>query len=315
MKQKKRAIALGFFDGVHIGHGALLNKAKERASELGVTPSVISFDVPPAKMVNGSAVKLINSIEDRSDIIKRLYGIDDIIFLHFDDKLRTMDWEDFVQWLKDDFGAVHLIAGYDFHFGYKGMGNAEKLQKKCSQLNIGCDIVGEVKYNGCEVSSTVIRELLQNGDVELANNLLGHRHFLTDTVKSGYKVGRTLGTPTINMEFPDSVIIPKRGVYAAEAHILESGQCFEAVTNIGIKPTVTGDNAVTVESFLINFSGDLYGKRIRIEFYKFMRPEIKFESIDALKNQIRSDAVTTHEYLSSLPDSPFQGSTFKPDWE
>lgn len=315
MKHKKHVIALGFFDGVHIGHGTLLQKAIERANELNVTPAVVSFDVPPAKTINDSVIKLINSPLDRGDIIRRLYGISDLFFLHFDDNLRQMDWERFVEWLKADFGAVHLIAGYDFHFGYKGTGNAEKLQQKCAEIGLGCDIIGEVKYNGGTVSSTRIRELLLSGDIELANKLLGHRHFLNDTVKYGYKVGRTFGTPTINMAFEEGVIVPRYGVYASEAHILDNGQCYEAVTNIGVKPTVTGDNAVTVESYLLGYKGDLYGRRIRVEFYKFMRPETKFDSIDTLRDRIRRDALDTHEYLSTLPDSRFYGRMFTPDWE
>lgn len=314
MKNMKRVLALGFFDGVHIGHGALLKKAAERAGELGAEPAAVSFDVPPVKTSNGAPIQLINSPVDRADIMRRLYGIDDLIFLHFDDSLRTMEWDSFVEWLKRDFGAIHLIAGYDFRFGYMGRGNAEKLEAKCRELGLGCDIVGKVTFNGETVSSTRIRELLVSGEIEKANDLLGHRYFLNDTVKYGYKVGRKLGTPTINMAFEPGVLAPKYGVYAAEAHILSSGQCFEAVTNVGVKPTVTGDNIVTVESFLLGYSGNLYGQRIRVEFYKFMRPEMKFSGVEELSSQIHSDAFKAHEYLSGLPNSPFAGREFKPNW-
>ena len=132
MQKENRVIALGFFDGVHLGHGALLEETVKTARQIGAAPSVISFDAPPVK-----AVELINSPHDRADIIRRQYGIDDIIFLHFDDELRTMPWERFVEWLCEDFGAVHLIAGYDFRFGYMGAGNAEKLKEKCASLGIG----------------------------------------------------------------------------------------------------------------------------------------------------------------------------------
>jgi len=302
MEYGMRVIALGFFDGVHIGHGALLRRAAERARELGVVPAVISFDTHPVKMVTGAAVPLINSPLDRADLMKRLYGIDDLIFLHYDRELMHMAWDDFIRWLASDFGAVHLVAGYNFHFGYRGEGDSEKLVKKCAELGIGCDIVEKVSLDGVPVSSTYIRGLLLDGRLEEANRFLGHRHILTDSVRYGYRFGRTLGTPTVNMRFEDGVLVPLHGVYAAEVHILDTGEVRPAVTNIGVRPTSGGDSSVTVESHLLGFSGNLYGRRIRVEFHKFLRPEMKFGCVAALRNQIRRDASETLEFFDGLPE-------------
>lgn len=311
METGKRVIALGFFDGVHLGHAALLRRAVELGRELGVVPAVISFDTPPAKTINNEPVPLINSALDRADTMRRLFGIDDLIFLHFDDGLRHMSWDRFVEWLRSDFGAVHLVAGYDFRFGYRGEGTPELLREKCRELGIGCDIVEAVELYGAPVSSTRIRELLTEGQCRRAVELLGHRHLLTDVVRNGYRFGRTLGTPTINMRFEDGVLIPRHGVYIAEAHILSTGRCFPAVTNIGVRPSVSGGEAVSVESHLLGFSGNLYGQRIRVEFYKFLRPEIKFERIEELRDQIRRDAADTLRFFDRHPVDPFD----YPDWK
>ncbi len=310
METGKRVIALGFFDGVHIGHAALLRRALELGGRLGVEPAVISFDTPPEKTINNEPVPLINSALDRADIMGRLFGITDLIFLHFDDVLRHMPWDKFVEWLKSDFGAVHLVAGYDFRFGYLGQGNAEKLRQKCGELGLGCDIVDAVELYGSPVSSTRIRALLLEGQCRRAVELLGHRHVLTDTVRNGYRFGRTLGTPTINMRFEEGVLVPRHGVYIAEAHILSSGRCYPAVTNVGVRPSLGGRDAVSVESHLLGFSGNLYGQRIRVEFYKFLRDEIKFEKIEELRDQIRRDAADTLAFFDRHPLDPFD----YPDW-
>ena len=314
MESGKRVIALGFFDGVHLGHGALLRLTVSRAAELGVEPAVISFDVPPSKTLDNEPVPLINSSLDRAGIMKRLYGIEDLIFLHFDRELRHMEWWKFIEWLQSDFGAVHLVAGYDFRFGYKGAGNVDLLREKCAQLGIGVDIVDKVSVDGEAVSSTRIRSMLLDGRCEEANSLLGHHHLLTDFVRNGYRFGRTLGTPTINMRFEEGVLVPRHGVYIAQAHILSSGEVYPAVTNIGVRPTVGGEDAVSVESHLLGFSGNLYGKMIRVEFHKFLRPEIKCDQVEQLRDQIRRDAAETQTYFNRLSDGELIDPFDYPQW-
>ena len=296
MADQKRVIALGFFDGIHIGHAALLQRTCERAAEIGAVPSALSFDVHPDTLVLGKPVPLINSSAGRADLIRRLFGIENVIFIHFDRTVMQMPWQDFVQTLITEMNAVWVVVGHDFRFGWKGQGTAEKLRAYCAENALGCDVIPPVMLEGRVVSSTYIRTLIEEGDMERANAYLGHPHTLVDTVHYGFRLGTKMGTPTINMRFPEGVIVPRHGVYAARA-ILEDGSSHMAVTNVGVRPTVSGENRVSVESFILDYSGNLYDQRVRVEFYQFIRPEQKFESVDALRQQILADAETTRVYF------------------
>jgi len=287
---QKRVIALGFFDGVHQGHAALLGTACQRARTLGASPAVLTFDTHPAAYTGSTATPLIHSLAGRLECIERLHGIHDVIVLPFDEALRQMPWDAFVTALGEDYGAVHVVCGHNYHFGYGGKGNPAQLQAKCKELGIGVDVVPEVKLDGMTVSSTHIRALLADGAIETAMRFLGHPHTLIDTVRHGFKLGRTLGAPTINMTFPPGVLIPPRGVYATQAFLPGERLGRTAVTNIGHRPTVNGDGeTLTVESYILGFSGDLYDRQVRVEFHRFLRPEIKFADTEELKRQIQRD--------------------------
>jgi len=299
MAQLKRAIALGFFDGVHIGHGALLNKTKQRAREMGAEPSVLSFDVHPDTLVFGKDVPLINSALGREEIIRRCYGINDVVFIHFSRQTMQMPWQEFADNIITQLGLVWIVVGHDFCFGYRGEGTAEKLRDYCAERKIGCDIIKPVCLDGRIVSSTYIRTLIADGDMEQAARYLGHPHTLQDTVHSGYHLGTKLGAPTINMRFPEGVIVPRHGVYAAKVY-LEDGSEHIAVANIGVRPTVSEDQSVNVETHLIEFSGNLYGRQARVEFYRFLRPERKFPDYEALSEQIRQDADEARAYFRNM---------------
>ena len=291
-------MALGFFDGIHVGHAALLNKTKEMAENLNASPSVLTFDIHPDNIVFNKEVPLINSASDRENIIRREFGIDNVVFIHFNRKVMEMDWKVFIDEIIEEFSVCGIVVGYDFCFGFKGLGRADKLKEYCKDLGIACEIIPAVMIDGEVVSSTLIRELIENGDMEKANEYLGHAHTLADTVRSGYHLGTKLGTPTINMKFPEGVMVPKRGVYAAKV-FLEDGSEHVAVTNIGIRPTVSDENSVSVESFILDFNGNLYDRHVRVEFYKFLRPEKKFNFPDELARQIAIDAETTKAYFEN----------------
>ena len=293
-----RVIALGFFDGIHIGHAALLRQTKKRAAEIGAIPSALSFDVHPDTLVFGREVPLINSAAGRADLIRRIFGIESVIFIHFDRTVMQMPWQVFVQTLITELDAAWVVVGHDFRFGWKGEGTADRLQAYCAENGLGCDIIPAVTLDGRVVSSTYIRDLIAAGEMETANRFLGHPHTLVDTVHYGYRLGTKMGTPTINMRFPEGVIVPRFGVYAAKA-FLEDGSEHMAVTNVGVRPTVSGENRVSVESFILDFSGNLYDRQVRIEFHAFLRPEQKFDGVDALKAQILKDAETTRAYFSN----------------
>lgn len=300
MTDRKRAMALGFFDGVHIGHAALLDKTKQRAAEIDAMPSVLTFDVHPDTLVFNAEVPLINSAIGRKDIINRCFGIDNVVFIHFNQKVMHMDWREFIDELINELDIAWLVVGHDFCFGYKGLGTAPRLKEYCAEKGVGCDIIEPVCRDGIVVSSTEIRKLIQNGEIEKANEYLGHPHMLSDTVRSGYHLGTKMGTPTINMKIPEGVIIPRHGVYAAKV-ILDDGSEHISVTNVGVRPTVSDADAVSVESFILDFDGNLYDKQARVEFFSFLRDERKFDDISSLGEQIKCDAEEARAYFAKNP--------------
>ena len=298
MNDPGRAVALGFFDGLHLGHAALLRKVSERAVETAAIPTVVTFDVHPDTLVFGKEVPLINSSVEREDIIRRIYGIDSTIFLHFNRSLMQMPWDSFLASVVQELNMKAIVVGHDFSFGYRGEGKPDLLQRWCKERGILCDVIPAVCVDGRVVSSTEIRSLLENGEIEEANRLLGHPHMLSDVIHSGYHLGAKLGSPTINMVFPAGVVIPRHGVYAARVY-LDDGTDYIAVTNIGVRPTVSKSDRVSVESHLLDFDGNLYGRHARVEFHHFQRPEQKFESIEALSRQIQSDAEETRRWFAA----------------
>lgn len=293
----KRVIALGFFDGVHVGHGALLRLARERADELGCSPVALTFDPHPDQVIFGEKTPLLNTLEQRRMLMTDLYGMEEMLVLPFDRAVMEMDWQDFVKTvLVEQFEAVHLVCGYDYTFGYRGLGNAQSLQELCRELGLGCDVVDKVELLGEEVSSTRIRRLLEQGDPETANALLGHRHFFTGTVIHGKRLGHRLGFPTANMNWRPEILVPAHGVYGATV-TLPGGKTCKAITNIGVRPTVDREKTVTAESWLLDFDGDLYGKEIKVELWKFLRPERKFSCVEELRQAVQQDGEAARQYF------------------
>ena len=301
MSQQEKVIALGFFDGVHLGHGALLRRTVEEAKRRGVLSALFTFDRPPKEVVTGIPCPLINSQEDRAGLVRRLYGVEHVIIAPFNAEMMATPWDTFVtDILRQHLHAVHLVAGHDHHFGHRNAGNPELLREKCAELGMGCDIIPKVALDGVTVSSTHIRRLLAAGDVETAERFLGHPHILTQEVRHGRRIGRTMGVPTINMAFPPHVMAPAHGVYATAA-VLPGGRRYIAVTNVGTRPTLDNGTDVTVESWLPDFDGDLYGRPVRIEFRHRIRGEIRFPSLDALRAQIAADADAARDWFAVHP--------------
>ena len=302
----RTVIALGFFDGVHRGHGALLEKTAARARELEAVPAAFTFDRPPKEVVTGRPVGLINTPDDRRDLMQRLYGIRQVIIAPFDNAMMTMPWQDFIDdLLIGTYGAVHLVAGHDYHFGHRNQGDPQKLQARCRERGIGCDIIPQVTLDGITVSSTYIRRLVSLGQVERAMEYLGHPHILTQTVRHGRRIGHTIGIPTVNLVPPPHVLVPGDGVYIARVCLMD-GSSYAAVTNVGTRPTVNNGTDVTVEACLLDFQGDLYGTTLRLEFFHKLRDEMRFDSMDALRARIAADAETTRTYFLDHPDGWIQ---------
>lgn len=297
MNTTKRVIALGFFDGVHTGHGALLRRVAEKAGQLQAVPVAFTFDRQPAAAITGTKVPLLSSSEDRIWLMKTYYGIQEVVVANFESMMR-MDWQDFItEYLVKDLGVVHVVAGHDFHFGYMGKGNPQRLKEKCEELGVGCDIIGKIEEDGITISSTYIRTLVAQGEMERARQFLGHPHILSDRVAHGKKLGSTLGFPTVNLRVPDRVIVPAYGVYATKVYFKDL--CYMAVTNVGVRPTVEdNDGRVTVEGFILDFDGNLYGEQVRMEFYHRLRGEKKFPTLQALADEVARNAQQTRDYFA-----------------
>lgn len=281
-------LALGFFDGVHLGHGALLRRTKELAEEKNLTAAALTFDTHPDLLVRGAQISLLNTPSERTEMMRALYGIEEVRTLHFDRATMQQPWQLFVkETLLENYHAAHVVCGEDFRFGACGEGTPEKLKAECARLGIGCDCIAQVRLEGQTVSSTWIRDLLRDGQTARAVRLLGHPHVLSETVIRGQRLGRTLGIPTANFQLAEGILIPKFGVYAAQTVL--DGQRYRAVVNIGTRPTVNG-KTVTVEPWILDYSGDLYGRTIRLELMDFLRPERKFNSLDELQAEIFRNA-------------------------
>lgn len=295
MKNKKRVFALGFFDGVHIGHQALLASCCAMAQALSCETAAITFDAHPQTLFSDHAPALITSAQDRRNLLRQ-YGIEHIHCFPVTKEVMSTPWDSFLELLVEQ-GAAGFVCGDDFHFGHRGKGNAEKLREFCERRALPCVIVPEQTLKGKRISSTLIRSLIEAGDMESATKFLGHPHVLTGTVKHGQQLGRRLGVPTANLLIPAGVAVPKFGVYVCRA-ILD-GESYPAVANVGTRPTVSG-SGITVEPWILDFSGDLYGREIRLEFYRFLRPEIKFETLADLQQQIHEDAAETRRYFETM---------------
>ena len=206
-------------------------------------------------------------------------------------------WEDFFRRLTEEFSAAGIVCGDDFRFGHMGRGNAEKLLSACREAGIPCIVVPQMNMGGLRISSTHIRDLIEMGLMEHAVHFLGHPHCLTGVVVHGHQLGRRLGFPTANLLLPEELVAPKFGVYACRC--LVDGIRYGAVTNVGTRPTVAGVG-VTIESWILGYEGDLYGREITLEFLKFLRPEIKFPSLTDLQEAVRADGAKTKEILMSF---------------
>ena len=298
MEATKYIFALGFFDGVHLGHQALLKECCHLARQLEAVPAAITFDKHPQSLFLPDPPVRLSTEADRRRLLHH-YGIRVVHTLPVTRETMSMPWTVFLERLLE-LGAAGFVCGDDFRFGHRGEGDAAKLRQYCLERNLPCTVVDQQTLNGKRISSTLIRSRIDSGDMESATKYLGHPHVLTGTVVHGQKIGRKLGFPTANLLIPPSVAVPKFGVYACKAVI--DGKSYPAVTNVGTRPTVAG-TGVTVEPWILDFSGDLYDRQIRVEFYRFLRPEMKFPDLEALQREILRNADETRAYLNSREEN------------
>ena len=291
MASSRRIFVLGFFDGVHLGHQALLQACCRLAEENNCETAAITFENHPKSLFSGT-IPLISTVSDRCRLLRH-YGMAQVLTYPVTEAVMGKSWQAFLEELLE-LGAAGFVCGDDFRFGKQGLGDAEKLRVFCEERGLPCVILPEQSLAGIRISSTYIRRQIESGDMATAVRYLGHPHLLTGTVVPGKQLGRRLGFPTANLRLPEELTIPKFGVYACLCRV--DGKTYAAVTNVGVRPTVSG-SGITVEPWILDYEGDLYGRDITLEFYKFLRPEEKFPSLEALREQILRDARDTRQEL------------------
>lgn len=286
------AVALGNFDGVHIGHARLI----KALTDLEFTSVVYTFEKHPANMLSGNETLLtINTNDEKAEILSEL-GVDNLIFADFL-SVKDMTPREFVdKILIEKLSAREVVCGYNYRFGKRGEGDTELLEKLLREKGVGLTVIDEVTLDGMPVSSSEVRRALLSGDMPLAERLLGRPYFINSTVVHGNALGRKLGFPTVNETFGLGRLILPYGVYFARTVIGESA--LPAVVNVGIRPTVNStDLTPSVEAHIIDFEGDLYGSKVRVEFIKKHRNEQKFASLDDLKRQIEKDITECRNFF------------------
>ena len=295
MSNTKRALALGFFDGMHCAHQAVVKAAAEYADANGLIPAAVTFDRHPQSALLGEREVLLNTLDERIEAFHDL-GIRDVTVLPFEE-IRNMPWEQFLkETLVETLDAGFVSTGYDFRFGKGGMGTVSALQDGLRAFGIPCEMIprmttdtvhiGEVAV---EYASSTIRKCIAMGELALANKLLGHPHYITGEVIHGKALGRTIGSPTMNVAFAPQVVIPRPGVYATD--IVIDGIVYPSVTN------VSGGSCPLAEAYVFDFNRDVYGKRVRIKFLKFIRDMRPFPSLEALRAQISADMVKVRAFF------------------
>lgn len=280
-------VALGMFDGVHLGHRALIGQNVAEANRLGAKPVVFTFSNHPMEVLGGG-VRLLSSIPERDDLLRAL-GAEEVASVAFTRELAALSAEQFVELLLERWDVRALVVGYNYTCGVRGAGTPETLAEIGKTRGFSVLVVPPVLLEGAGVSSTRVREALEQGDVELAQRMLKRRYTLAGTVIENRRIGRRIGFPTANIAPETNRVIPKDGVYATVACVNGASYC--AVTNIGTNPTVHGDH-LTIETHMIDFDQDIYGERLTVAFRRYLRGELMFSSLDELKEQIRLDILS-----------------------
>lgn len=312
-------LTIGTFDGVHLGHRQIIAQLKSEVRRINGESVIITFHPHPRKIVNSSQppIQLLNTIEEKIELLEAL-DIDHLVIVPFDERFSQISAEDYIeQFLVNKFHPQAVIIGYDHHFGKGRTGNYLLLEEYSSRLGFELIEISPHIIQENTVSSTRIRQALQHGEITSANSLLGYEYFFEGIVVEGNKLGRTLGYPTANLEVKDNEkLVPANGIYIVETRLVNRewsmangnntthrasltpyNSSFQGMMSIGVRPTLT-DGKFMIEVNIFDFNDDIYGKTLRVYVKKYLRPEIKFESLDALKDQLAKDKQASLEYFS-----------------
>ena len=293
------AVALGFFDGVHTGHRAVISQTVKYAKDNGLKAVVWTFDDSPKSVFSGLDIPVITTAAEKQKLFEEM-GVDILISFPFDERVQKLKCADFTEEILNKcLKAKKVFCGFNYSFGAGGKGTPELLKKLCKDKSIETEILAPVEKACGTISSSRIREMIENGDVSKARELLGRPYSIYGTVNHGKKLGRTIGFPTVNQVIESKKVTPKDGVYLTQ--VCFDGNVYYGITDIGVKPTV-GTHARGAETYIFEFEDDLYGKNIKIEFLEYLRGEKKFLSVEQLKTQISCDEQKAKDILSKYED-------------
>lgn len=287
--EDKTAVAIGKFDGIHLGHKKLLDIILRQKAD-GLKSVVFTFDPPPEEFFTGSQIpQLFTRLEKRAAFEEM--EIDILIEFPLTAETAATPPEDFVRRiLVKQINADFIAAGTDVSFGDKGRGDQHLLRNLSREIGYELELIDKVRIDDEEVSSTRVRNRVSDGDMPMVKRLLGYNYSVSGTVQHGRHIGHTIGVPTVNVIPPSNKLLPPYGVYSSRVYLED--RVYDGMTNIGRKPTISDKEQVGVETFIYDFNADAYGKFIKVELLRFVRPEMKFDSIDDLKAQIQSDLIT-----------------------
>ena len=299
LSDKKTILTLGTFDGVHVGHAAILKKLTQNTNDGEFESTVLTFFPHPRMVLQGkSDLKLLNTINEKMELLEKI-GIENLIIHPFDEEFAQLSAEEFVKTvLVDQLHVQKIIIGYDHRFGKNRTANIDDLITFGTQYNFEVEQISAQEIDAISISSTKIRTALEAGDINLANEYLGYAYFLSGTVVKGKQLGRTIGFPTANIELEEEYkLVPKNGVYIVSAEI-EAKHVF-GMMNIGFNPTVEGKNR-TIEVHFFDFDADIYNHLIKVSILQRIRSEKKFESVALLTKQLKEDQIFSKHYLQNL---------------
>jgi FMN adenylyltransferase (EC 2.7.7.2)/riboflavin kinase (EC 2.7.1.26) len=279
-------IALGSFDGLHIGHLSLINKVVEVAKKNKGRSMVFTFKNHPRTLINKeNSVKLLMDNERKAKILEK-HKVDIVCFKEFDLEFMKMTPKEFIEFLIVNYNIKGFVVGFNYKFGYKNLGNVELLRELQNEYGYELYVMDPRTYNNDVVSSTRIRKAIQDGEVSEANKMLSMPYTLSGEIIHGKKIGRTIGFPTANLKYDENFILPKIGVYYTNVKV--NNNIYKGITSVGYNPTVEGKN-LTVETYILDFNKEIYGDKIDVSFIKKSRDEEKFNSLEELKDQLESD--------------------------
>lgn len=293
---QKTAVAIGKFDGVHLGHQELISKIIEQKWE-NCLATLFTFDTSAAAFFGGEEKELTTKAEKRKIFAEM--GVDVLIEFPLNQETAATEPEEFVcEYLSKRMKAAYICAGHDLSFGKNGAGDYDLLKKYASPCGYRTELIDKIRVDGEEVSSTRVREAVRVGQMESVTAMLGKPYSVSGHVEHGRKLGRTIGMPTANLIPEQDKLLPPNGVYYSK--IMMEGEEYKGISNVGCKPTVSVGSVVGVETYLYDFEGDLYGREIIVELLAFRRPEMKFADVLSLKRQMEEDIAAGREYVTSF---------------